>query len=272
VIITLAGYFFGRDVANSHVIAEVSSMLGAETAEQIEKIVIKANEKGSSIWTTLFGLAIIIFGATGVFAQFQKSLNTIWGVKADTTKSGILIFLKVRLFSFGVIISIGFILIVSLIISAFLSFFGNWLSGHFSSSFVSILEGVNLLVSQVILTVLFALMFKFLPDAHIRWRYVWIGAIVTALLFELGKVGLGYYFGQANPGTGYGAAGSIVLILLWASYSSMIVFFGAEFTRAYANLYSRKIRPTQNAVLVAKADDKKVVTKADDKKVVTKAD
>jgi membrane protein len=253
IIITFAGYFFGQDAANSRVIDQFAQMIGTETAEQIQNIIIKATEKGSTVWTTLFGLAIILFAATGVFAQFQKSLNNIWGVKTDVNKSGILIFLKVRLFSIGVIVSIGFILIVSLVISAFLSAFGNWLSNHFSDSFVVLLQGVNFLVSLVIMCILFALMFKYLPDAKIKWKYVWIGSAVTALLFEIGKFGLGYYFGKANPGTGYGAAGSIILILLWASYSSMIVFYGAEFTRAYASLYTNKVVPSNFA---AKVSDK----------------
>ncbi len=248
IIITFAGYFFGQDVANSRVIEQFSQMLGTDTAEQIQKIIIKASEKGSSIWATLFGLAIILFAATGVFAQFQKSLNNIWGVKTDVNKSDIMIFLKARLFSIGVILSIGFILIVSLVISTILSAFGDWLSSNFSDSILVALQGINFIVSLAIMCVLFALMFKYLPDAKIKWKYVWIGSAVTALLFEIGKFGLGYYFGKANPGTGYGAAGSIILILLWASYSSMIVFLGAEFTHAYAKLYSEKLIPKENAI------------------------
>ena len=250
IIITFAGYFFGQEAANSRVIEQFAQMLGTETAEQIQSIIIKATAKGSSVWATLFGLAIILFAATGVFAQFQKSLNNIWGVKTDVNKSDILVFLKVRLFSIGVIVSIGFILIVSLVISAFLSAFGNWLSNYFSDSFVVVLQGVNFLVSLVIMCVLFALMFKYLPDAKIKWRYVWIGSTVTAFLFEIGKFALGYYFGKANPGTGYGAAGSIILLLLWTSYSSMIVFLGAEFTHAYAKLYSEKLILKKNAVKI----------------------
>jgi membrane protein len=251
IIITFAGYFFGRDAANSRVIDQFTIMLGTDTAEQVQNIIIKASEKGSSVWTTLFGLAIILFAATGVFAQFQKSLNNIWGVKVDVNRSDIMIFLKARLFSIGVIVSIGFILIVSLVISTFLSAFGDWLSSHFSDSILVLLQGVNFMVSLVIMSVLFALMFKYLPDAKIKWKYVWIGSIVTALLFEIGKFGLGYYFGKANPGTDYGAAGSIILILLWASYSSMIVFYGAEFTRAYASLYTNKVVPSDFAAEVS---------------------
>ena len=146
------------------------------------------------------------------------------------------------------IVSIAFILLVSLVISALLSAFGNWLSGHFSDTFVVLLQVVNVIISLNILAVLFALMFKIFPDAKIKWRHVWIGAFVTAFLFEIGKYGLGLYFGKANPASGYGTAGSIILILLWVSYSSMIVFYGAEFTHAYANMNSGKVAPSEIAI------------------------
>lgn len=247
VIITLAGYIFGRDAVNNNVTRQITNTLGADTAVQIQNMIIKANVSNNSIWATIIGVVTIIIGATGVFAQFQKSLNTIWEVKTDPSKSGIWSIVRVRLFSFGMIISIAFILIVSLVISALLSAFGNWLSGHFSDSFVILLQVINFIISLNILALLFALMFKFFPDAKIKWNHVWIGAMVTPFLFEIGKFGLGLYFGKANPGTGYGAAGSVILILLWVSYSSMIVFYGAEFTHAYANMYSGKVAPSEIA-------------------------
>ena len=247
VIITLAGYIFGRDAVNNNVARQITDTLGADTAEQIQNMIIKASVSNNSIWATTIGLATIIIGATGVFAQFQKSLNNIWEVKADPSKSGMWSIIRVRLFSFGMIVSIAFILIVSLVISALISAFGNWLSGHFSDSFVVLLQVVNFIISLNIIALLFALMFKFFPDAKIKWQHVWIGAIVTAFLFEIGKFGLGLYFGKANPGAGYGAAGSVILILLWVSYSSMIVFYGAEFTHAYANMYSGKVAPNEIA-------------------------
>jgi membrane protein len=145
------------------------------------------------------------------------------------------------------IVSIAFILIVSLVISALIAAFGNWLTGHFSDSFVILIQVVNIIISMNILAVLFALMFKIFPDAKIKWRHVWIGAYVTAFLFEIGKYGLGLYFGKANPASGYGTAGSVILILLWVSYSSMIVFYGAEFTHAYATMFSGKVPPTEIA-------------------------
>lgn len=248
VIVTMAGYFFGNDVVNHHVSAQFTPIMGADTSEQIQSMIEKASKLENSFWATILGVITILVGATGVFAQFQKSLNIIWEVKADESKSGIWSMVRTRLFSFGLIISIAFILIVSLVISATLAAFGNWLSGHFSNAFLILLNVISSILSLIILAVLFALMFKFFPDAKIKWRHVWIGSFVTAFLFEVGKFSLGFYFGKANPGTGYGAAGSVILILLWVSYSSMIVFYGAEFTRAYAELHDGVIAADKNAV------------------------
>lgn len=248
VIISLAGYFFGRDAINNHLSQQISGVMGADTAQQIEDMVAKASELKHSVLAAIIGVITIIMGATGVFIQFQKSLNIIWEVKADASKSGLWNMIKVRLFSFGLIISIAFILMVSLVVSALISALGNWISGHISESFTIILQIINFIISLAILALLFALMFKVLPDAKIKWRHVWIGAIVTALLFDLGKFALGLYFGKADPGSGYGAAGSVILILLWVSYSSMIVFYGAEFTCAYARFYDGDIPADKYAV------------------------
>ncbi|MDA3880534.1 MAG: YihY/virulence factor BrkB family protein [Prolixibacteraceae bacterium] len=250
VIITSAGYFFGTDAVNNHITAQFTSTLGVDTAGQIQNIILQASEVKNSLLATIIGIIIMIVGATTVFAQFQKSLNTIWDVKIDESKYGIWSFVRIRLFSFGLIVTIAFLLIVSLVISALLSAFGNWLSGYFSETFFVTLKGVNFVLSLITLTVLFALMFKILPDAKIKWKHVWIGSIVTAFLFDIGKIGLGLYFGKLNPGEGYGAAGSIILIMLWVSYSSMIVFFGAEFTRAYADFISGRVVPIE----IAKSD------------------
>ena len=250
VILTTAGYFFGRDAVDNHVFAQFSSTMGADTALQVQNIILQASEAKNSVLATIIGIGIMIAGATAVFAQFQKSLNTIWEVKIDESKYGIWSFVRVRLFSFGLIVTIAFLLIVSLVISALLSAFGNWLSGHFSETFFVALQVANFVLSYIILTVLFAMMFKVLPDAKIKWKHVWIGSIFTAFLFDIGKFGLGLYFGKLNPEIGYGAAGSIILIMLWVSYSSMIVFYGAEFTRAYANFISGKVAPTE----IAKTD------------------
>jgi membrane protein len=247
VILTSAGYFFDNDAVNNHIIAQFSSTMGADTALQVQNIILQASEAKNSVFATIIGVIVMIVGATAVFAQFQKSLNIIWEVKPDKSKYGIWSFVRIRLFSFGLIVTIAFLLIISLVISALLSAFGVWLSGHFSEIFFLVLLVFNVVLSFIILTVLFALMFKFLPDAKIEWKHVWIGSVVTAFLFDIGKFGLGLYFGKLNPGEGYGAASSIILIMLWVSYSSMIVFFGAEFTRAYADFISGRVAPTEIA-------------------------
>jgi membrane protein len=168
VILVSAGYFFGRDAVNNHITAQFTSTMGADTALQVQNIIVQASEAKNSVVATIIGVIIMIAGATAVFAQFQKSLNTIWEVKIDDSKYGIWSFVRIRLFSFGLIITIAFLLIVSLVVSALLSAFGNWLSGHFSETFFVMLQVVNFVLSFIILTVLFALMFKFLPDAKIK--------------------------------------------------------------------------------------------------------
>ncbi|MBK6397701.1 MAG: YihY/virulence factor BrkB family protein [Bacteroidetes bacterium] len=247
-ILTVAGYLYGQDDINNKLSDQIASTMGQDTAVQVSEMIEKARATGSSVWATIIGIVTIIVGATGVFAQFQKSLNIIWEVKADESKSGILSLIKVRLFSFGLIISVAFILVISLVVSTLLAAFGGWLQSNFSETLLVIVQILNVIISLSILALIFSLMFKFFPDAKIKWRHVWVGSFVTAILFELGKFGLSLYFGKASPESGYGAAGSIILILLWVSYSSMIVFLGAEFTRAFANYYDGDIPADKNAV------------------------
>lgn len=247
VIVTVAGYFYEQEAVNGQIATQITSTMGAETALQIQDIIAKGTESKNSLLATIIGVLTILIGATGVFAQFQKSINTIWEVKADESKSGILSLLKARLFSFGLIIAVAFILIASLVISATLSALGSWLTNYFSESLYTLLQITNFIFSLSILAVMFAFMFKFFPDAKIKWSHVWIGSFLTAILFETGKTAIGLYFGKVDPGSGYGAAGSVILILLWVSYSSMIVFYGAEFTHAYAELKDGKVPPSENA-------------------------
>jgi len=248
VIITIAGYFFGADAVNTHLASQITSAMGAETAKQIQDIIATASQSKNSVWATIIGVITILVGATGVFAQFQKSLNIIWEVKADESKSGIWNLIRVRLFSFGLLLAITFIMMVSFVITTILVAMGDWLSSRFSDSLLVIIKIINFITSRLIIALLFALMFKFFPDAKIKWNHVWPGSIVTALLFLFGMYGLSLYFSKADPGSGYGAAGSIILILLWTSYSSMIVFYGAEFTHAYAIQQDGYIPPDENAV------------------------
>jgi len=248
VIITIAGYFFGTEAVNDHVASQISSSMGTDTAKQIQEMIAAASQSKNSVWATIIGVITILVGATGVFAQFQKSLNIIWEVKADDSKSGIWSLIRGRLFSFGLLVAIAFIMMASFMVTSLLSAMGDWLSSHFSDSLLVIIQVVNFIVSGLIIAFLFAIMFKFFPDAKIKWNHVWRGSIVTAILFLFGMYALSLYFGKAEPGSGYGAAGSIILILLWVSYSSMIVFYGAEFTHAYALQQDGYIPPDKNAV------------------------
>lgn len=254
VIITLAGWFFGREAVNAQVMNQISSAMGQDTGKQIQNIIAQQQSQGSntSIWGAIIGIVTLLLGATGVFVQFQKTLNIIFDVKADPKKSGIMQLVKVRLFSFGLIVAIAFLLMVSLLVTTMLTAFGDWLSSRFSESLLVVIKVVNFAVSLGILTLLFALMLKVFPDAKIKWKEVWTGAILTALLFILGRFALSLYFGKAHPGSAFGAAGSIILILLWVSYSSMIVFYGAEFTRKYIDSHSGGVKPADHAV---KEDD-----------------
>jgi membrane protein len=248
VVITLAGYFFGAEAVSGKLHDQIAKTMGGQTADQVQQMLVMANRSRDSILASIIGIATILIGATGVFVQLQKSLNSIWEVKASTAKSGIWKLLRTRLFSFGLILSIAFLLLISLVLSSLLAGLGSWVEQHWSESLLVLFQILNFIFSLVIITVLFALMFKMLPDAKIKWRSVWIGAFVTSLLFVIGKSVLGLYFGKADPGSGYGAAGSIILILLWTSYSSMIVFFGAEFTKVYADYHYEIVPPSDTAV------------------------
>lgn len=248
VSISIAGYFFGDVVVSGHMHKQIAQAVGDNTADQLAGILSMSIQNKDSYWATIIGIAVIVIGATTVFVELQKSLNIIWEVQATAKKSGILVFLKTRLFSFGLILSIAFLLLTSLLLSAVLSALSIWVQQFWSESLLSVFQIVNFVFSLAIITILFALMFKILPDAKVKWHSVWIGAFVTALLFVIGKTALGLYFGKSNPGSAYGAAGSIVLVLLWTSYSSMIVFLGAEFTKVYSDYYYGDIAPTENAV------------------------
>jgi membrane protein len=197
------------------------------------------------------GIIALIAGATGAFGQLQSSLNTIWHVKPDPRVGGVKNFVGHRILSLGMILAIAFLLLVSLAVSAALSAFGGFLSGFLPQGFSgAVLHGVEILVSLGIVAALFAAMFKVLPDAKIRWRDVWIGAFITAILFTVGKFLIGLYLGHSGAATAYGAAGSLVLIVLWINYSSLIFLFGAEFTAVWAETHSGTVQPKPGAVKV----------------------
>ncbi len=246
-VITLVGYFFDANMVSGRLHQEIANALGENTADQVQQMISVASRAKDSVLASVVGILVIIIGAVGIFVAFQKILNIIWEVKTVPNRSGIWRFVRTRLFSFGLILSIAFLMLISLLISSLLSALGNWIEA-LSESLLVILQIFNFAFSLAIITVVFALMYKFLPDANIKWSAVWIGALVTSLLFVIGKAALGLYFGKAHPGTTYGAAGSVILILLWTSYTSMIVLFGAEFTKVYSDEFYGEVAPSEHAV------------------------
>lgn len=258
IVIACAGLAFGEEAVRGEISSQITAALGADAAKQVEEIVANASEKKSSVIATIVSIVTLIFGSTGVFAQLQGELNQVWEVRVEAEK-GWLRTLRVRLFSFGLVLAIGFLMLVSLLLTAGLSAFSEWIKANLPDVMLFVFYLINFVVSFGIITVLFALMFKVLPDAQVRWKNVWIGAAVTTGLFLLGKFGLGIYFGKAEPGSTYGAAGSIILIMLWVSYSCMILFLGAEFTKQYTLARGDEIIPRKDAKLVEPDERKRIV-------------
>ena len=255
-IISISNLFFQRDVITGNLYTQIASIMGEETAKQIRDMIISVSKIDKSLLATIIGFVVVIVGATGVFIELQKALNLIWEVKVKPRRA-ILTLIRTRLFSFGLIISVGFLLLISLIITTILAALSGWVLNHWPNIVLVIFYVLKFIISFGVVMLLFALMFKILPDAKIQWKHLWLGSVLTALLFLLGKTAIGFYLSKTNPGSAYGAAGSIILILLWVSYSSMIFFYGAEFTRAYADYFTGKVSPTEVAVKITdKADAK----------------
>ncbi len=245
-IVAIAGYFFGNETVSQNIIAQISETIGAETALQIQDLLTNSTKARSTTWGSVLGITILLLGATGVFVELQKTLNLIWNVKVKS-HSGFMAILKARLFSFGLILAIAFLLTISLVISTALVAITNYVKFDSTPFIMTVFAVLNFIFSLAVISMLFAMMFKILPDAKIQWNHVWLGSLVTGLLFTIGKMSLAYYFGKAEPASIYGAASAVILILLWVSYSSMILFFGAEFTAAYARKYSGVVPPTEIA-------------------------
>jgi len=255
-IITITGNIFGKDAVTQNILAQVSSTMGTDTGTQIETMLARVGQPKVTIMGSVIGIIILLVGATGVFVELQKTLNIIWEVKV-VPKKGILPILKARLFSFGLILAIAFLLLISLVISTALAAMSDWIKADASGLTVIIFNILNFIFSLAIISILFALIFKILPDAKIKWKHVWLGSVIAGSLFTIGKTALAFYFGKAEPASIYGAAGSIILILLWVSYSSMVTFFGAEFTATYAKMFSGKVPPADIAETVTHAKARK---------------
>ncbi|MCX2454362.1 YihY/virulence factor BrkB family protein [Pedobacter sp. PLR] len=247
VVISLCGIFLGQEAAQGKIYAQLAGFMGKETALQLQEIVSKAAIGDKGLVAFIVGIVTLLVGATTVFADIQDSINSIWGLKAKP-KRGWLKILQNRFLSFSVVISLGFILLVSLAITALLDGFNARLQARFSDVSIVVFYVLNQLLTLAVISLIFAVIFKVLPDAKIKWKDVLFGAMVTAVLFMLGKFGISIYIGQSDVGSTYGAAGSLVILLLWTYYSSIILYIGAEFTKAYAVAYGSEIHPSQYAV------------------------
>ena len=246
ITINVAGYFFGTETVTEEISSQVGGLLGDKTVEDVQEIAARAGETEGTIISTILSVATLLFGATGVFYQVQQIFNKIWEVKPKP-KQRFLRLIRDRVFSLGLVLVVGFLLLVSLVLSAALAAASEWVGGYTNEALTFFFSSIDFVISMGIITILFAAMFKFLPDARIKWRDVWVGAILTAVLFTVAKIGLGLYFGKSDPGSAYGAAGTIVLILLWVSYAGLILFFGAEFTKNYSIRHGRRPEPTPTA-------------------------
>ncbi len=248
ICIAVASWILGPEVTQQRFADELSATVGPDVAKAVQSILAHAQGIGSGIVATVVGIVTLLFGASGVFGQLQDSLNTIWGVEPKRGR-GVWGFVHDRFLSLTMVLGTAFLLLVSLVISTALKAAGGMIAPG-PGALAIVWDIVNVIVTFIIVTVLFALIYKVLPDATVGWRDVWIGAALTALLFTIGKYLLGMYLARSGTASGYGAAGSLVLILLWVYYSAQILLYGAAFTRAYADRYGSHVRPAPNAVAV----------------------
>ena len=248
VLLAIVGVIFRDDPAGawSRLTEQMGYFLDKSAIQVVTDIAAEASKPGKSTWATIMGIALALFGATGVFGQLQDALNTIWGVKAKPG-GGLMSFIRARFVSFAMLGGVFFLLLVSLTIEALLKGFRHYVQAHLPGG-LAIAVSVYLIFDFAVVVLLFAMIFKFLPDAEVQWRDVWIGAIMTAIFFGIGKWALGLYLGSGSAASAYGAASSLITLLLWIYYSSQILLFGAEFTQVYANWAGRRVAPSEHAV------------------------
>jgi membrane protein len=248
VLLAIVGVLFRDDPAGawSRMTEQMGYFMDKSAVQVVTDIAQEASKPGKSTMATIIGIALALFGASGVFGQLQDALNTIWGVKAKPG-AGIMSFLRARFVSFSMMGGVFFLLLVSLTVEAFLKGFSHYVQAHLPGG-LAIALSVYLIFDFAVVVLLFAMIFKFLPDAEIQWRDVWIGAVMTAIFFGVGKWALGLYLGSGSAASAYGAASSLITLLLWIYYSSQILLFGAEFTQVYANQAGRRVKPSEHAV------------------------
>ncbi len=252
IAIAIAGAVFGDEAASGEIVKQIQGLVGKAGAEVIQTALQNAQKPDTRNFASIISIAVLLFGASNVFAQIQDALNTIWEVEPKPGRS-ILLTLRKRFVSFAMVAGVGFLLLVSLIVNtaleAMLKYFNNLLPG-----FDWLWQIGNFAISFAVITVLFAFIYKFIPDAKIAWNDVWIGSAMTSLLFVIGKYLLGLYLGNSSFGSAYGAAGSLIVLLAWINYAAQIIFFGAEFTQVYASKYGSRIEPDDNSRKVPEAD------------------
>ena len=246
IVLAVVGLIWGEQASSGQLVGQIDQMVGRQGAELTQQVIAYAAESRQTGWAAAIGVAMLVFAATGVFAQLQYALNRIWDVKAKPGMS-VIIFIRRRLLSIGMILVIGFLLIVSLVASAAIHALTESVRINLPGEDL-LWQGVSIGASLLIFTAVFAAMFKVLPDVEISWRTVWIGAAVTAVLFVIGKQLIGLYLGRGSVGSAYGAAGSLLVVLVWVYYSAIIFFFGAEFTQVYAASRGHRVEPSKFAV------------------------
>ncbi|GAB3231932.1 YihY/virulence factor BrkB family protein [Hymenobacter seoulensis] len=250
IVITAASTIWDADAVSGQVFDQMKGLVGADSAKFMQDSINEFNKQQKGGVASLIGIGTLVFAATTFFVTLQESINDIWNLKVNTVGIGIGQFLKQRFLSFGLILSVALLLLVSFVISAVLSAFTDQLQRWFPEIGVVVIRIVDFALSLGVTTLLFALIYRFLPDAVIRWRDVGIGAFITALLFVLGKFLIAFYIAQADPGSAFGAAGSAIVLLVWVNYSSLIIFFGAEFTQEFADAFGQKVQPKAHAVRI----------------------
>jgi membrane protein len=251
VAIGIAGLVFGEEAARGEILRQISGLVGEKSGSMLQDSLQQARDPQTGIFGTLIGVGMLLLGASGVFGQLQDALNTVWEVKSKPGR-GFWGLLRDRFLSLVTVLGTAFLLMVSLVLSAGLAAIGKALSGILPGP-EFVLQALNFFVSFGVITMLFAMMFKVLPDVKIQWSDVWVGAAVTALLFTIGKFVIGLYLGKSDVGSAFGAAGSMVILLVWIYYSAQILLFGAEFTAVYADRYGSHIEPSENAMPVGEA-------------------
>ena len=271
ILVGVAGAVFGAETVQEQITGQLGGLVGERGGEEIRTMIANAGDLGGgSLMGKILGLLALVFGATGAFVQLQQSLNRAWEVQPGEQGSGIMNFITKRVLSFGMVLTVAFFLIVSLAASALLSGLFGQIEGSLGPVGAVFAYVGQLVVTLALFAVLFAAIFKVLPDAQISWRDVWVGGLVTAVLFVLGKFLIGFYLGRSDPGAAFGAAGSIVVILVWLYYTSLILLAGAEFTQLWAQRYGSRIQPDEGAVRVV--ETKKVVSEPAPSKTTSPAD